>query len=382
MYSVFSYGSMIADRVRTDAYVQALRQAVRPGSVVLDIGTGTGIFAMLACRFGARRVYAIEPDDAISVAREAAAANGFSERIEFIQELSTRVTLPEQANIIISDLRGILPLFQHHLPAIMDARKRLLAPDGILIPRRDSLWAAIAQAPELYKEHAAVWEDDIHNLTLISGRRFAINTWRKGRMKPEQMLTEPECLATLDYKTLDSCDISAELTWTALREGVAHGISIWFDTSLIGGVGFSNAPGSQELIYGSAFFPLAEPVTLSPDDTISVAIRADLVGDDYIWRWDTRVTGRNSPGEVKANFTQSTFFATPLSLAQLRKRASNHAPSLNEDGQIEHFILSLMDGKTSLEETAHRVSDKFPEHFAKWSDALTRVSELSLKFSR
>ncbi len=199
MYSVFSYGSMIADRARMDAYVQALRQAVQPGSVVLDIGTGTGIFAMLACRFGARRVYAVEPDDAISVAREAAAANGLSERIEFIQDLSTRVTLPEQVNVIVSDLRGVLPIFQHHLPAIIDARKRLLAPDGILIPQRDSLWAAIVQAPELYKEHASVWEDDIHGLTLISGRRFAINTWRKNRIKPEQMLTEPECLATLDY---------------------------------------------------------------------------------------------------------------------------------------------------------------------------------------
>ena len=379
MYSVFSYGSMIADRARMDAYAQALRQAVQPGSVVLDIGTGTGIFAMLACRFGARRVYAIEPDDAISVAREAAAANGLSERIEFIQDLSTRVTLPEQANVIVSDLRGVLPLFQHHLPAIIDARKRLLAPDGILIPRRDSLWAAIVQAPELYKEHASVWEDDIHGLTLISGRRFAINTWRKSRIKPEQMLTEPECLATLDYSCVESHDINIEVTWTALREGVAHGINVWFDASLVEGVSFSNAPGSPELIYGSAFFPLAEPVTISPGDTISVALRADLVGDDYIWRWDSRVMERS---EVKASFTQSTFFATPLSLAQLRKRASSHAPTLNEDGQIERFILSLMDGKTSLEEIARRVSDKFPAHFAKWSDALTRASELSLKFSR
>mgnify|MGYP001184895145 CR=1 FL=1 len=73
---------MIADRVRMDAYVRALRQAVVPGSVVIDIGTGTGIFAMLACQFGARRVYAIEPDDAIQVAREIAAANGFADRID------------------------------------------------------------------------------------------------------------------------------------------------------------------------------------------------------------------------------------------------------------------------------------------------------------
>ena len=382
MYSIYHYGGMISDKSRTDAYARALSQAVRPGSVVLDIGTGTGIFAMLACRFGARQVYAIEPGDAIEVAREAAASNGFSERIEFIQGLSNSVVLPERADVIISDIRGVLPLFQHHLPTIIDARKRLLAPDGILIPQRDSLWAAMVQTPELYKEHTSAWESNIYGLTLLSGRRFAINTWRKGRVKPEQMLTEPRRWATLDYARVESPDISAEVTWDVLSEGVAHGISIWFDTSLAEGVSFSNAPGPLELIYGSAFFPLAEPLTVSPGDIIHVALRADLVADDYIWRWDTRLIERGSPGKVKASLTQSTFFAAPLSLAQLRKRAASHAPTLNEDGQIERFILSLMDGKTSLEEIARLASDKFPARFPLWHDALVRVGEASLKFSR
>jgi type I protein arginine methyltransferase len=89
MYSIEDYGAMIADRVRMNSYHEALRRRVRPGDVVVDLGAGTGIFALLACRFGARRVYAIEPTDAILVAREIAAANGHAERIEFIQKLST-----------------------------------------------------------------------------------------------------------------------------------------------------------------------------------------------------------------------------------------------------------------------------------------------------
>src|SRR3954471_21820036 len=106
---------MIADSARMDAYARALRQAIKPGSVVLDIGTGIGIFAMLASQFGARRVYAIEPDDAIQIARQIAAANGYAERVEFFQNLSTRIELPERADIIVSDLRGVLPVFQHHI---------------------------------------------------------------------------------------------------------------------------------------------------------------------------------------------------------------------------------------------------------------------------
>src|SRR2546428_8070865 len=135
MYSVADYGTMIADRVRMDAYMQALRSAVKPGAVVVDIGTGTGIFALLACRFGARRVYAIEPNDAIQVAREIARANGYAERIEFLQMISTRAVLPEKADVIVSDLRGGLPLCEINIPCLPKAGPRFLFPAGNLIPQ-------------------------------------------------------------------------------------------------------------------------------------------------------------------------------------------------------------------------------------------------------
>jgi type I protein arginine methyltransferase len=148
-YSIFGYGKMITD-LRIDPYVRALTAAVKPGDVVLDIGTGTGFFAVLACRLGARKVYAIEPDDAIVIARQVAIDNGCAERIEFIQGISTQLDLPERADVIISDLRGILPLYQQHIHSIVDARHRHLAPGGIMIPHRDMLWATLISDPEFY----------------------------------------------------------------------------------------------------------------------------------------------------------------------------------------------------------------------------------------
>src|ERR1041385_848678 len=150
MYSVSSYGEMIADTPRMNAYVTALRRTVKADSVVVDLGCGPGLFALLACKMGARRVYAIEPDNVIEVARQAAIANGYQDRIVCLQDYSTRVTLPEKADVMISDLRGILPWFAQHIPAIADARRRLLKPGGILISQKDFLWAAIVEAPEEY----------------------------------------------------------------------------------------------------------------------------------------------------------------------------------------------------------------------------------------
>src|ERR1051325_5003793 len=140
MYSLHFYGQMLADAPRMDAYAAALRRTVQPGSVVMDLGSGPGVFALLACKLGARRVYAVEPDSVITLAREAAAANGFADRIEFFENLSTEIAVPEPATIIVSDLRGVLPWYEQNVSSIIDARKRLLARDGVLIPRRDILW--------------------------------------------------------------------------------------------------------------------------------------------------------------------------------------------------------------------------------------------------
>ena len=382
MYTIASYGKMIASSIRTNAYIEALCRLIRPDSVVVDIGTGTGFFAVLASQLGARLVYAIEPDDAIQVAREMAAVNECGERIVFIQERSTRVTLSEQADVIISDLRGVLPLFQHHIASIVDARQRLLAPGGVLIPQQDTLWASIVEAPDLYGDLIGLYDTNRYGLDMRAARAIVTNTWRKGRVDRDQLLAEPQCWATLDYRTIKDPNINAEVTWTVARAGTGHGISVWFDATLVEGVNFSNAPGEPELIYGIAFFPWSIPVTLAVGDTVSISIRADLIRDDYVWSWHTRVFEQNRSDLLKASFNQSTFSGAPLSLSRLQKCRAAYTPTLSEDGQIDQFILSLIDGQTSLDEIARQVVENFPDRFTTWQDALTRVGELSIKYSR
>ncbi len=382
MYSIRAYGEMIADSVRMAAYARALREAVKPGSVVLDIGTGTGIFALLACRFGARRVYAVEPGDAIPVAREIAAANGCAESIEFLQARSTEISLPESADVIISDLRGVLPFHKHHLPAIVDARRRLLAPGGVLIPQKDTLWLACIEAPDLYREIATPWSGNDYGLDMRAGQRFVHNSWRKAHPKPGQMLTGPRCCGSIDYATVESPDLASEVISRANRAGTAHGFCVWFDATLADGIQFSNAPDGPAAIYGKAFFPWPEPVRLDAGDAITVKLGAKLVGDDYVWSWDTCVLSQGDSRAIKADFKQSTFFSEPVSPSKLRKLAACHVPALNDDGLIDRLILQMMGDAVPLGDIARYLASQHPNRFARWQDALTRVGELSARYSR
>lgn len=319
MYSVSAYGKMIADDLRMRAYVAALRKAIKANSVVLDLGSGPGVFALLACKLGARRVYAVEPEGVITLAREVAAANGLANRIEFFEALSTEVTLSERVDVIVSDLRGVLPWFQQHIPSIIDARERLLAPAGVLIPRRDTLWASVVEATDRYEELVGPWRNHKFDLDLSAGARFVTNTWRKAYMKPEQLLVEPVCCTTIDYYEVNRSDLHAALSWRAKRKGTAHGMALWFDSELFEGTLISNHPAAPAMIYGNGYFPFSQPVEVVEGEHIRVRMSARLVGDDYVWRWDTEFLTGDDEARPKVSFKQSTFFGVPLSPAKLKK---------------------------------------------------------------
>jgi len=371
MYSVSGYGRMVADAVRGDAYCRALDAAVRPGSVVLDLGTGTGFFAVYAARLGARRVIGIDPSDAIHVARQVVRENGVEDRVELIQTLSTRLSLPERADVIIFDLRGVLPPLEEGVAAIADARERLLAPGGVLIPHRDVIFAAPVEAAEAWETAAGPAES--HGVRLTAAQRAAVNLWGRSLFDRSQLLAPPVAWSEMDYRTITRPDLAGTPEWTVEREGTAHGLAVWFRAELGGGAFFDTGPGNHSL-YQTAFWPWPQPVRMAPGDRVRAELSARLVGDDYIWSWNTDL---HRAGEPPLSFRQSTFHAIVPSPSRLRKRADGFAPALGDDGRTDAFVLGRMDGSATLGEIARELRDRFPGRFATWEAALAHVGRLS-----
>lgn len=382
IYSLAGYGGMIANRVRTEAYAQALRKTVKPGSVVLEIGTGPGAFAIFASQLGASHVIAIESADIIQVARENAAINRCADRIEFIEDFSTDVSLPVQADVIVSDIHGVLPLYARAVPVIVDARRRFLRPGGVFIPREETLWGAVVEMPEHYAGIVEPWEQNVLDMDLGAARRLAVNDVHRARAKPDQLLSSPQMWATLNYSTIDDPDVRGELQWAVERDGIGHGIIVWFDSDLADGVSFSNAPGAPETIFASLFFPWIHPVQLKRGETVCVQLEAKLTGNDYVWRWNTQVKSSSPTSKVRDQFDQSMLAGSIFSPSRLRKAASGYVPQLSDEGLLNRRILEMMDGHTTLEEIARRLATEYPQRFSRWQDALASASALSRKYSR
>jgi protein arginine N-methyltransferase 1 len=370
---------MITCEPRMSAYAQALRQSIEPGGRVVDLGAGPSMFALLACQMGAAHVTAIEPHASIEIGRRAAIDNDCADKITFVRDLSTNFVPDEKADVLVSDIRGVLPLFEHHIPTILDARERLLKPGGVMIPVLDRIYAALVEAPETYTPYHKPWLQNDYGVDLEAGHAYAINSWRRTCQKPEALMCGPQLFATLDYRTVEETNYRATLRFKATRRGTVHGILMWFDSELGPEVGFSNAPGEPEQVYGQAFFPIERPVTLGSGSEAQAEISATFVNGDYVWSWAFRAT--DTDGQEHA-YRQSTFKGMLLSHETLAPRDRNFRPPASEEQDVDVACLGMFNGGNSLAEIAQELNRRFIGHFKDEAAAIEHVANLSARYNR
>ncbi|MEO8393959.1 MAG: 50S ribosomal protein L11 methyltransferase [Chloroflexota bacterium] len=315
MYDLFRYGMMMQDKVRVNAHYQALKQVIRPGSVVIDLGAGTGILSVMACKLGAKRVYAIESNLWGALGKQIAAANGVADQIEFIHGKSTEVTLPERGDIVIGDLRGTTPISFGNLHSLNDARERLLKPDGILIPRRDVVYVTLVNIPDIYE--AIVTQPWLHNsygINMEAGHKYAINTPHNNNLRDIQPLLPPTVWAEINYDRPENFNWNAVLEWTASEAATAHAVFAWFHAQLTDDVGYTTAPWEDihARVYGNFMLSFERPLEIAPEDTVKLELQAALIQESYVYVWNTTVRSKN--GEVKSSFQQNSFFGKPPAL--------------------------------------------------------------------
>lgn len=130
---------MVRDEIRNNDYQAAIERAVGPETRVLDIGSGTGLLAMMAARAGAKSVVSCEMNPAIAgAATDIVALNGYADQVRVINKKSTdldpKADLDGRVDLLVSEIIAGNLLSEGVLPVMTDAVARLLAPGGRMIP--------------------------------------------------------------------------------------------------------------------------------------------------------------------------------------------------------------------------------------------------------
>jgi SAM-dependent methyltransferase len=220
---------MFGNDTRNRAYAAALRRVVSGEDVVLDIGTGTGLLAMLACKAGASRVYAVESSPIVAHARALAAHNGFDTRITFFEQSSLTLTLPERVDVIVSDVRGVLPFAGGNLTTLIDARTRFLKAGGRMVPAVDVVRGAVVSAPDVYSTLVDVWGRSESGIDASPIRDAATQQIAPVNSGDLRALTDVITWQRIDYLTRGRPSASGPLRWQITEgAGLSHGFALWF----------------------------------------------------------------------------------------------------------------------------------------------------------
>ena len=293
---------MLADRNRVGDFGRAVREAVRPGDVVLDLGTGSGLLAFIASRAGASRVYALDKEHILDVARQLARDNGFGEEIAFIQGRSTQVELPEPVDLVVAEIIGGFGLEEKILESLSDARSRFLKPGGRLLPDRLDLYLAPTEEEKTSRdwprEIREDWELDFTALEEMSQHV------RQGLISDVDMfLGQKVRVASFDLYRAGSKGVKGEVQVEIERAGKLTGWVGWFEAWFEGRPIISTEPPNRYPSWRNIFFPIGEPVPVEPGNTARLEMRLD----NPLWSW------RFSLDDPPVEREMGDFFSSPAS---------------------------------------------------------------------
>ena len=369
----------LLDQVRLNAFRRAIQESVKPGDVVVDLGSGTGILGLLACQVGAKRVYSIEESSLIELAREICRVNGFEDRVHFIKGLSTRITLPEPADVILADQVGHFGFEAGLFDYFSDARRRFLKPNGITIPGHIVFCIAPVEH-ELLWEQIEFWNRSPMGLDVRPARSVAANTGYPVKLTPEQLLGPSVEPLSVDPSLSGSESLRFTCTLSINKTGTLHGIGGWFVAHLSPSVTMSNSPLSEHPIdRRNVFFPLDRPVPVQTGDSMTVTMHILPTQIAVTWTIEIRKNDASVPTPLR--FTHSTLKGMLISREDLQRTHPAFVPTLTPWGAARLTVLTLCDGKQPLAHIEQELLRRHPDLFPSLSSAATFVAEVVTRYS-
>ncbi len=270
------YVRAVNDRPRNAAYRRAIEALVTPRTLVLEAGTGSGLFAMLAARAGAEHVHTCESDPVVAgIARDNIARNGLDSRITLhearYEDLAVGRHLPRPADLLIHEFVGAQFLVPKMGSMLARLRGRLITEDAAILPHRFSAIGMLVGDGSLL-ESVRVPEMveglDVGAVNLLALSEACV----AGPVEIEAPLSEATELAVFDMlEGAEPAQPARRVALVATAGGAATGVLQWVRHRFPDGTVYENSPG-RRCNWWPTFWPFPRPVPVSPGEALTISV--------------------------------------------------------------------------------------------------------------
>lgn len=368
------YREMVDDPLRIAAFRDAIAAEVRPGELVADVGCGLGTYALFACRAGAERVYAIDDGPVLEVAREVARANGCGDRVHFLAGRSTDVEPVERVDVAIFEdyVAGLLT--PRIVGGLRDLRTRWLKPGGRLLPACARLYTACVESSDTHRalDRFSGTKERVFGIDLTPARKRAFASPRSVSLPPASLLTAPLLFQEIELATVDEVRLQATVRAPAARDGLAHGVLVWFELALPPRGWLGTGPLDPPSAWRQLYLPFEVPLAVSEGASIEVEVAAAPLGDAMVWRWRAR-TG-------DAHASAHSMDALLLGKGARQSGRPDRVPLRSAELALDSVILAAVDGVRDVASIAALLRAAEPLRFAMTADAEARVGRTLARY--
>jgi SAM-dependent methyltransferase len=262
--------TLLRDGVRMRAFKDAIRESVKPGDTVLDVGTGSGILAFLAGKAGAGKVTGVDSAEKVRVHNQL-------DNVTLLRADIRDVNI-QPVDLIICELIGMEVTDEGIIGKVGIARK-FLKDGGAIMPSKIDICSVPVETTDI---GPGFWQDIMGvDYSCVTGHP---TTTQNLDLTKSILLSEPEKTGEIDFISGEN-KLQSRGVFTIERGGLFHGMCMYFEAKLSDSRTLSTSPREELTHWKQIFLPAKKTMNVRAGDKIAYEIKAILRGTKWKWKY-------------------------------------------------------------------------------------------------